>query len=243
MSVSARGHLKRAVCVSADSEVQATEPVSMATSIVREVAMKIPTIVMFSGLLSAACFGVWTGVARAEEAGVTDPVRPGACGAAIARLETALNRARADGQAVVTAPESVDALLHHQPTQESVAKAESEAQKRVETSIELARKLRFEGKRSECVSVARKVSWRIDSADDATIGHNGGQFTTREVTSARHMHTSGAYGTRLGGYAGTSRRNAIGSQDGTGWYSRGFGGTLNPGWGYGLGPNLGGSGR
>jgi hypothetical protein len=206
--------------------------------------MKIPTIVVFSGLLSAACFGVWTGVARAEEAGITDPVRPGACGAAIARLETALNRARADGQAVVSAPESVDALLHHQPTQESVAKAESEAQTRIETSIELARKLRFEGKRSECVSVAGKVSWRIDTPDDATVGHNGGQFTTREVTSARHMHTSGAYGARLGGgYAGTSRRNAIGSQDGAGWYSRGFGRTLNPGWGYGFGPNLGGSGR
>ena len=123
--------------------------------------MKIPTIVVFSGLLSAACFGIWTGVARTEEAGVTDPVRPGACGAAIARLETALNRARANGQAVASAPQSVDALLHHQPTQESVAKAESAAQKRVETSIELARKLRLEGKRLECVVIIGKVSWRI----------------------------------------------------------------------------------
>jgi hypothetical protein len=238
------------------------------TNIVREVAMKVPTIVVFSGLLSAACFGVWTGVARTEEAGVTDLVRPGACGAAIARLETALNRARANRRAAASAPESVDALLHHQPTQESVAKAEGEVQKRVETSIELARRLRFEGKRSECVAIIGKVSWRIDTPNDATIGSIGGQFlprsvtsdnfailsdteatgkpsrTTKEATSARHMRTSGAYGARLGGgYAGTSRRSGIGSQDGTGWYSRGFGGTLNPGWGYGFGPNLGGSGR
>ena len=64
------------------------------------------------------------------------------------------------------------------------------------------------------------------------------------VASARHMHTSSAYGAKLGGgYAGTSRRSGIGSQVGTGWYSHGFGGTLNPGWGYGFGPNLGGSGR
>jgi hypothetical protein len=28
-----------------------------------------------------------------------------------------------------------------------------------------------------------------------------------------------------------------------GWYQRGFGGTLNPGWGYNFGPNLGGLGR
>ena len=29
----------------------------------------------------------------------------------------------------------------------------------------------------------------------------------------------------------------------SGWYQRGFGGTLNPGWGYNFGPNLGGLGR
>jgi hypothetical protein len=42
-----------------------------------------------------------------------------------------------------------------------VAKADSEAQKRIETSIELARKLRLEGKRSKCVAIIGKVSWRI----------------------------------------------------------------------------------
>ncbi len=29
----------------------------------------------------------------------------------------------------------------------------------------------------------------------------------------------------------------------SGWYQRSFGGTLNPGWGYNFGPNLGGLGR
>jgi hypothetical protein len=54
---------------------------------------------------------------------------------------------------------------------------------------------------------------------------------------------AGAGARRGGGYAGTSRPSSIGSLDGTGWYSRGFGGTLNPGWGYGFSPKLGGLGH
>lgn len=112
----------------------------------------------FGVLMSAACAGALIGAARAEDAGVTDRARPGACGAAIAQMETALSQAHANGHVVGSAPESLTALLHHQPTRESVAKAESESEKRVEASIEIARKLRLDGKRSECIAMLEKVS-------------------------------------------------------------------------------------
>jgi hypothetical protein len=62
---------------------------------------------------SARCFDgcglrrntVWT--ARAAEAAGTDSAPPGACGAAIAQLETALNEARTQWHVVASASESV----------------------------------------------------------------------------------------------------------------------------------------
>jgi hypothetical protein len=55
-------------------------------------------------------------------------------------------------------------------------------------------------------------------------------------------HRFGGTATRFGGgYAGTSLRyDALGS---SGWHQGGWGGTLNPGIGYGFGPQLGGSGH
>jgi len=107
----------------------------------------------------AACTVAWIGAARAVEAGVTDDPAPrGACGAAIGRLEKLWNEARASGRVVVSAPQSVASMLHHQPTRDSVAKAQSESEQRVETSLTTARKLRSEGKRSECIAVIEKVA-------------------------------------------------------------------------------------
>jgi hypothetical protein len=55
---------------------------------------------------------------------------------------------------------------------------------------------------------------------------------------------SGALGTHSGaGYSGTGHRFGLGGHQGSGWYQRGFGGNLNPGWGYGFGPQLGGPAR
>jgi hypothetical protein len=54
----------------------------------------------------------------------------------------------------------------------------------------------------------------------------------------------GAAGPRSGsGYPGTSHRYDFGGHQGSGWYQPGFGGNLNPGWGYGFGPQLGGPGH
>ena len=58
--------------------------------------------------------------------------------------------------------------------------------------------------------------------------------------SGQSNHLAG--GTRPGvGYAGAGRR--FNGHAGSGWFNRGFGGTRNPGWDYGFGKDLGGSGR
>jgi hypothetical protein len=59
---------------------------------------------------------------------------------------------------VGSARESVGAMLHHQPTRDSVREAEIESVKRVETSLATARDLRSEGKRSECIAMLAKIA-------------------------------------------------------------------------------------
>jgi hypothetical protein len=54
---------------------------------------------------------------------------------------------------------------------------------------------------------------------------------------ARAALRSGAAG---GSATGANLPLHSGGHERSGWYQRGFGGTLNPGWGYGFGPNLGG---
>jgi hypothetical protein len=44
-------------------------------------------------------------------------------------------------------------------------------------------------------------------------------------------------------YRGAGPAPHLGGDAGSGWYQPGFGGTLNPGWGYNVGPNVGGIGR
>jgi hypothetical protein len=67
------------------------------------------------------------------------------------------------------------------------------------------------------------------------LGHHGS--APGQYRSASHAWPGGA---RLGGGYGTSHRYGDVSHEGSGWYSRGFGGTTNPGWDYRFGPNLGG---
>jgi len=76
----------------------------------------------------------------------------------------------------------------------------------------------------------------------ARAGHDGGGF--------RHGRVHPGVASRFGGTGawlgaasvGASHRFNPGGHEGSGWYHRGWGGTLGPGWGYGFGPNLGGSG-
>jgi hypothetical protein len=120
--------------------------------------MKAPVwsaLIVAIGVVASA---TWVGTAPAVEAVIDDPAPKGACGAAIARVEMVLNQARTNGLGVLSAPESVGAMLHRQPTRDSVARARSEAAQRVEDTLATARKLRVEGKRSECIAVLEKVA-------------------------------------------------------------------------------------
>ncbi len=83
-------------------------------------------------------------------------------------------------------------------------------------------------------------------------GHNGQAYAAIPITSVRHFR----HAQRVNGDADLGRmqpehplilppgslgRGSIGSEHG-GWFSHGWGGTRGgPGWGYGFGPNLGGS--
>jgi hypothetical protein len=110
---------------------------------------------------AAACAETRVAAAQAAETGITDPPPPGACRAAITRLEKALNEALAHGRALATQPESVGAMLHRQPTRRSVAEAQRESVKKIENSLATARELRSEGKRSQCISMLEKIALSV----------------------------------------------------------------------------------
>lgn len=81
----------------------------------------------------------------------------GSCRAEITRVESLLNKARAGGQIVRTAPQSTAARLHRQPTRQSVEQATNEIQKSVETALAFGRKLEAEGLDTECAAMLQKV--------------------------------------------------------------------------------------
>ncbi|WP_213742207.1 hypothetical protein [Bradyrhizobium sp. dw_411] len=79
------------------------------------------------------------------------------CDAEIARLQLLLQKARASGEIVGTAPESTAARLHHQPTRRSVEEATDEVAKNTDTAIAFAQKLKAEGLDAECGTMLRKI--------------------------------------------------------------------------------------
>jgi hypothetical protein len=83
------------------------------------------------------------------------------------------------------------------------------------------------------------------SLDGVSAGGSGYTYGLgRQSGASGATGRSGALGTRSGaGYAGAGHRYDLGGHQGSGWYQRGFGGNLNPGWGYNYGPQLGGPGR
>jgi hypothetical protein len=107
-------------------------------------------------LASAALTGFGETAHAAEETGVSERAPPdqsniGICSARIARLEAILQRTPAAGRVAGSATESLTALLHHQPTPQSVARANEDAEKHASATLAQARKLSTEGKETECV--------------------------------------------------------------------------------------------
>ncbi len=119
-------------------------------------------VVLLGIAAGAACAGTTIAAAQGAGNGAVDPAAmPGTCGEAIARLESALNESLARGRPLRAAPESVSAMLHHQPSRDSVAKAQSESVKRVEDALATARELRAAGRRAECVSMLSKIALSV----------------------------------------------------------------------------------
>jgi len=81
----------------------------------------------------------------------------GLCNDEIARVQTELNQARANQAVVGSYPESSAARLHRQPTPRTVQRAETEAERAIETALALARQLESDGKDSECMTAVKKV--------------------------------------------------------------------------------------
>jgi len=76
------------------------------------------------------------------------------------------------------------------------------------------------------------------------LSHRGGAVGHSAVGHSGATSRIGGPGALAGaGYAGTLRRFDAGGHESGGWYQRGWGGTLDTGWGYGFGPSLGGSSR
>jgi hypothetical protein len=100
-------------------------------------------------VLSVISTAIWSQEAKAETA---------QCDAEIARVEAALSKAQADKGIVGSLPQSTAAGLHRQPTPRTLAQAQIEAQKKVETTLTVARRLEMEGKDADCLAALRSVA-------------------------------------------------------------------------------------
>lgn len=90
-------------------------------------------------LLTAAAFAGCVGAAQA-----------GPCATQIAEVERYLARPTPGPASGPTAPQSIGAQLHHQPTPGSVQGAESKARENAEAALDRARKADAEGNASAC---------------------------------------------------------------------------------------------
>src|SRR5262249_17979390 len=80
------------------------------------------------------------------------------CSEEIAQLEALIDESMGKALAKPTTSQSVDAQLHHQPTPESVRRADENARLRFATILAHAKALNADGKTNECIqSVAEAM--------------------------------------------------------------------------------------
>jgi hypothetical protein len=82
------------------------------------------------------------------------------CSNQIAQVEVLVNSSVGNPVAKPTLPQSIDAQLHHQPTQDSVRRADENARLRLAAILARAKTLNADGKATECVqsvSEARRL--------------------------------------------------------------------------------------
>ena len=89
-------------------------------------------------MIAVALMPVWPVVAHATP-----------CGERIAKLEIELRQAEADRREL-SVRESTSAMMHRQPTPESMARAEAKARRQLASRLEIARRLNSQGKETRC---------------------------------------------------------------------------------------------
>jgi hypothetical protein len=75
----------------------------------------------------------------------------GPCGNEVARLEALARETNAHRSIGPTAPQSIDAQLHHQPTRQSVEQAQKVAAAKVDAVLKRAKTFDSEGNEAECM--------------------------------------------------------------------------------------------
>ena len=79
-----------------------------------------------------------------------DAAHGGPCTAQIAQFERQIQRASADPDGGPTAPQTVEAQLHHQPTPVAVQNAESKGRENADAALQRAQKVDADGNAAEC---------------------------------------------------------------------------------------------
>jgi hypothetical protein len=81
----------------------------------------------------------------------------GACGDQIAKLGSSLHQSEVSGGAGLTAPESLAAKLHHQPTPASIGEARKAAQSTTDDLLGQAKDLDAKGDEAACMRIVVHV--------------------------------------------------------------------------------------
>jgi len=90
-------------------------------------------------------------------AGGTAGAQAGPCTAQIAEVDRYIERAARNPTTGPTAPQSIGAQLHHQPTPSSVASALSAARANSATALDRARKADAEGNEAACMRAVEEA--------------------------------------------------------------------------------------
>jgi hypothetical protein len=84
--------------------------------------------------------------------------------------------------------------------------------------------------------LAMSVAVALPGLAEAGGGHDRAGFGTGHLRGGAASRFGGTGAWRGALSAGTNHRFDAGGHEGSGWYHRGWGGTMTPGWGYGLSP-------
>ena len=86
----------------------------------------------------------------------------GPCGDEIAQLEKALRQSESNPATGPTAPQSIGAQLHRQPTPDSVMRAEVDSRPDLDAILSRAKALDAEGKTAECMELVGTAKLKLE---------------------------------------------------------------------------------